>query len=69
MLKEIKKYNDENFIADLKRVRDVLVYAQNSGTMFKVCKREVMKEAAIGKIDYYISDKIFVRKRDVMVIL
>ena len=68
MLKEIKKYNDKNFIADLKKVRDVLVYAQSSGTMFKVSKKEVMKEAAVGKIDYYISDKIFVVKRNAMVI-
>lgn len=63
------KINDKKFYDDLKSVRDVLVYASTSREFFKVTKGEVLKKAKTEKIEYYLTDKIFVVKRVAMVII
>lgn len=66
---KIKLINGEQFLKDLKRVRDVVVYAQTSKTFFRVRKMEVKSDAQTTKIYYYITDTIYKVKRDVMVII
>lgn len=67
-VKKIKQNNEPKLLVDIKRVHDVLVYAERTQSFFKTTKREVLKEAEREEIRYYITDKIFVRKRDVMVV-
>lgn len=67
--KKIKQYNDQKFLSDLKRVRDVMVLVPKSNVYLHVSKKELMKEAESSKIAYYITDRIFLVKRDSMVII
>ena len=68
-IKKIKKFNDQKFLDDLKRVRDVMVITNNSNAYLHVSKKELMMEAESCKIVYYISNKIFKVERDTMVII
>ena len=63
------KLNDQKFLDDLKRVRDVMVHSSISETFLHVSKTEVLREAETSKIVYYMTDGIFKVKRDVMVII
>lgn len=67
-VKEIKKYNDEQFLKDIKSVRDILVYMPGSHCFLRVLKKDVLKEAETGKIRYTLDDTIFKVKRFAMVI-
>lgn len=67
-IKEIKKHNSEQFLKDIKSVREVMVYVGTTGAHFEIKKRDVMKEAQTKNICYYLTDKIFVVKRNVMII-
>lgn len=68
-IKKIKKHNDDSFIKDIKRCRDVLTYLPETACYVSLKKGEIRKEAELCKIRYYISDKIYVVKRDTMIIL
>jgi len=68
-IKKIKQFNDQKFLDDLKRVRDVMVMPKQSNVYLHISKKELMREAAEAKIIYYISDHIFKVKRDVMVLV
>ena len=67
-VKKIKLKNSNQFITDIKSVREVMVYVPKSNCYFKLLKRQVMKEAESEYIDYYLTDKIFVVKRMTMVV-
>lgn len=67
-IKKIKEYNSQQFLDDLKRVRDVMVIMPKSNAYLHVKKSELMREAQYSKIHYYITDKIFRVVRDVMVV-
>ena len=67
-IKKIKEHNSQQFLDDLKRVRDVMVITPKSNAYLHVSKKELRKEAMEGKIHYYITDKVFRVVRDVMVI-
>ena len=67
-IKKIKKHNSQQFLDDLKRVRDVMVITPKSNAYLHVTKKELRKEAETCKISYYITDKIFISVRDVMVV-
>lgn len=67
-VKKIKEFNEQKFLDDLKRVRDVLVQPDWTQAYFRVTKKDVKKMAETCEIKYYMTDKIFVVKRDVMVI-
>lgn len=67
-VKKIKEFNQQEFLDDLKRVRDILVQPDWTQAYFKVAKRDVRKMAETCEIKYYMTDEIFVIKRDVMVI-
>ena len=66
--KLVRKNNDENFLKDIARVRDVLMRAYN-GSYYHIKKRDVWAVAKTKRIDYYITDEIFVSVRDAMVII
>ena len=68
-IKKIKKNNPQSFLDDLKRVREIMVYAAHTNSYYKILKRELLRDAEEKAITYYITDSIFVRKRDVMVII
>ncbi len=64
----MKKNNGENFLVDLKKVREVMVYAAGTSDFFEVKKKDVKQMASTRKINYYMTDKIFVVRRPTMVI-
>lgn len=68
-IKKIKEHNSQKFIDDLKRIREVMVYANTTNTYFQILKKDLIRDAEINTIAYYITDKIFVSKREVMVII
>ena len=68
-IKKIKEHNSQQFLDDLKRVRDVMVITTKSNAYLHVSKKELRKEAEDGEIRYYITDKIFRSVRDVMVVM
>lgn len=67
-MKKIKQINGEQFIKDIKSVREVMVYATANYAYLKVSKKEVLREAENSKILYYLTDSIFKVKRNVMVL-
>lgn len=67
--KLIKEYNSPQFLADLARVRDVMVLMPQSGIYLRVTKQELRLEAMTTTIHYYITDQVFRVVRDVMVIM
>lgn len=67
-IKKVRKHNEQCFLDDLRRVRDVLVFAPTTLTYFRTTKTEVLKESENSHIEYEIRDDIFHVKRDVMVI-
>lgn len=69
MVKEILKNNERTFLADLKRVHEVMTYASKTDAYFKITKGELLRKAATSEIRYFITDKIFVQKRNSMVVI
>ena len=67
-IKNILCYNNQTFIDDIRRVRDILVWKSNTGEFFRIRKKDVISIAETKAISYYISDKVFVVQRDVMII-
>lgn len=67
-IRKIKKFNPQNFLDDLKKVRDVMVLPDHSSVYLRTTKKDVMKAAQYAEIMYYISDEVFLNKRQVMVI-
>lgn len=68
-LKKIRKHNPQEFLDDLKSVREVLVFASGTSSFFKTTKKELKKEAETQEIIYYLTDTIYAVKRTVMVIV
>ena len=66
---KILKHNDKRFLADLKRVRGVVVFVDHSECFLACRKNELAREAEEAKIEYYISDAIYKVKREVMVVI
>lgn len=64
----MKKHNGENFLADLKKCRNIMVYAKDTGNYFNVKKMDLKKLATERPIKYYMTEKIFVVKRWTMVV-
>lgn len=67
--KQILKYNSRQFLIDIKRVSEVMIHSDKTMGTFKIRKLDVLKQAEETEIKYYITDKIFVSKRDSMVII
>ncbi len=68
-IKKLRLHNDQQFLDDLRRVRDVMVIMPQSNAFLHVSKKELMREASESKIVYYISDEIFKVKRNAMVVI
>lgn len=68
-IKEIKKHNPQSFLDDLKRVREVMVYAEHTNSYYQILKKDLLRDAERQTITYYITRDIFVVKRDVMVVI
>nr|DAK73734.1 MAG TPA: hypothetical protein [Caudoviricetes sp.] len=68
-IKKIKEHNPQSFLDDLKRVREIMVYAAHTNSYYKTLKHELLRDAEEKTIMYYMTDSIFARKRDVMVII
>lgn len=68
-IKDIKKHNPQSFLDDLRRVREVMVYAMNTNSYYRILKKDVIRNAENRHITYYITRDIFVVERDVMVII
>lgn len=67
--KKILQHNPPEFLDDLQTVRDVMVITGRSNAYLHVQKKELREEAETRTIRYYITDKIFKVKRDVMIVL
>lgn len=68
-IKEIKKHNPQSFLDDLKRVREVMVYAEHTNSYYQILKKDLLRDAERQTITYYITRDILVVKRDVMVVI
>ncbi len=68
-IKKIKKYNSQTFLDDLKRVREIMVYTKHTNSFYKILKKDLLHDAENRVIVYYITDEIFIAKRNVMVII
>lgn len=66
--RQIKLRNPQSFLDDLKRVREVMVYAEHTNSYYQILKKDVIRDAERKRITYYITRGIFVVERDVMVI-
>lgn len=65
-IKKVRELNGQKFIDDFRSVHTVM--ASTSGYYFRILKREVMEHAENSKVHYCMTDKIFKKKRIVMVI-
>ena len=43
-VKEIKKHNPQSFLDDLKRVREVMVYAECTNSYYQILKKDLLRE-------------------------
>ena len=66
---KIKEINGIQFLIDLKKVSEVMVYASNTNEFFRIRKMDVKKRAAESKIEYHLTNEIYVVGRMVMVVL
>lgn len=66
--KLIKKHNPQSFLDDLKRVREVMVYAECTNSYYQILKKDLLRDAK-GKQSHIITDTIFIIKRNVMVVI
>ena len=56
-------------VFDLKRVREVMVYAECTNSYYQILKKDLLRDAERKAITYYITDTIFIIKRNVMVVI
>ena len=54
--KLIKKHNPQSFLDDLKRVREVMVYAECTNSYYQILKKDLLRDAERKAITYYITD-------------
>lgn len=67
-IKKIKEHNPHEFLDDLKRATEVLVITPQSNAYLSVKKKELKLEASQGRIFYYMTNKIYKVRREVMVV-
>lgn len=61
--------DNTEFLKDIGKHYDILVFAPASNYFFKITKKEAKELAKIRKVKYYITDKVYLLKRNVIVIL
>lgn len=67
-IKKMRQNNADEFLIDLKSVREVVVWCEKTKDYFKIRKSEILRSAQTKEIRYYITDTIFKVKRISMVI-
>lgn len=65
--KEVRKYNSEEFINDFKRIREFVIKSRNRD-LYTVSKAQVWENAKKAEIFYEITDRIYLVKRNVMLL-
>ena len=65
---KIKQHNTQKFLVDLRKVSQVMIYAEKSYTYLTVTKKELCEEAQNTTIRYYLTDEIFKVGRLIMVV-
>lgn len=68
-IKKIKENNSQSFLDDLKRVQNIMVYAECTKSYYQILKKDLLRNAEMKTIKYCIVDYIFEMKRDVMVVI
>ena len=68
-IKKIKENNSQSFLDDLKRVQNIMVYAECTISYYQILKKDLLRDAEMKTIKYCIVDYIFEMKRDVMVVI
>lgn len=68
-VKKVKENNDPQFVKDFRRVFEIMVWCEKTRCWLWVKKKDVWDNAQKKEIRYYITNEIFVRKRDTMVII
>lgn len=68
-IKKIKENNSQSFLDDLKRVQNIMVYAECTKSYYQILKKDLLRDAEMKTIKYCIVDYIFEMKRDVMVVI
>ena len=68
-VKEIKKHNPQSFLDDLRRVREVMVYAECTNSYYQILKKDLLRDAERKAITYYITDTIFIIKNQIYEII
>jgi len=69
MKKKILSNNSDEFLVDLQRVTEVMVFAEATGEFFKIYKKDAKKAGCERKIHYMLTRAIYKVEREVMVIL
>lgn len=68
-VKKIRQNNHLQFLTDVKRVRDIMIYARTTQSFFKTTKQELLAMAEDITIKYYMTNIIFTNGRTVMVVV
>ena len=53
---KILKHNSQELLDDLKRVKDVIVYAEKTDCHFEITKSNLLRRAESKHINYYVFD-------------
>lgn len=57
-ISKIIKINSQTFLDDLKKATVVKVYASKTDSYYNITKKEVISDAALKHIDYFMSENI-----------
>ena len=68
-LPNIRLYNRQQFINDMREAKTIMTFASSTGKFFKITKQELYLQAEAAEIRYMMTRKIFKNERLVLVIL
>lgn len=57
-ISKIIKINSQTFLDDLKKATVVKVYASKTDSYYSITKKELISDAALKHIDYFMSENI-----------
>ena len=68
-MKKVRLINGDQFVKDFKSFHTKLVYAGTSSQFFNIKSSELWKMAHEYKINYYLSDKVFLNRRTCFIVI
>lgn len=68
-IKEVRKHNEQEFIDDFKRLNSFVVRCEHTGIWLGVSKLKLWEIARSRRIEYVLTDEIYILKRTSMHIL